>query len=71
VDAQAKEAAAAVEQLRRTVTFGPSNSACRSAQPALNDLIIVRTDLMVRLLPMREAMDHLTQRYHELPRRDR
>ena len=61
-----KAAAAAVEQLQRI--YIPSEQFGLSAplKPALNDLIIVRTDMMVRLLPMREAMDHLTQRYHAL-----
>lgn len=66
LDAQAKEAAAAVEQLRRLYVRPEQFGLSAPLKPALNDLIIVRTDLMVRLLPMREAMDHLTQRYHEL-----
>ncbi len=66
LDSQVKAAAAAVEQLQRI--YIPSDQFGLSAplKPALNDLIIVRTDMMVRLLPMRETMDRLTQRYHAL-----
>jgi hypothetical protein len=63
---QAKVAGAAAEQLRRQYIPPEKFGLTAPLKPALADLMSVRTDLAIRLLPMREAMDHLTERYDAL-----
>jgi hypothetical protein len=66
LDAQVKGAATAVEQLKRLYIRPEQFGLSAPLKPALNDLVVIRADLMVRLLPMQEAMDRLTKRYDAL-----
>jgi hypothetical protein len=64
LDAQMK--AAEAEQLRRQYVPSAQLGLSAPLKPAMSDLIIVRNDLMLRLLPLLEAMDRLTQHYDSL-----
>jgi hypothetical protein len=68
LEAQAKQAAAAVEQWKRqyipTSEFGLSPP----LKTALADLINVRTEVTLRLLPIREEIEQMTQSYAALRR---
>jgi hypothetical protein len=65
-EAQAKAAASVVGRLRQQYIRPEQLGLTPPLKPALADLVIVRTDLTIRLLPMLEGMDHLTQRYDAL-----
>ncbi len=68
LDAQAKESVAAAAQRRRQYVRPPQLGLSPPLRPALADLIVVRTELMVRLLPMRATLDRLGERYDALRR---
>ena len=66
LDAQVKTAAAGADQFRRQYIHPDQLGLSAPLKPAMADLVNVRTDLMLRLLPMLESVDHLTQRYDSL-----
>lgn len=66
LDAQAKESAAAAAQRRRQYVRPPQLGLSPPLRPALADLIVVRTEVMVRLLPMHDALDRLAKSYDAL-----
>lgn len=66
LDAQAKEAGAAAEQCRRQYIRPEQLGLSPPLKPALADWINIRTETMLRLLPLLSAMDRLTQSYDSL-----